>query len=78
MRISSCWWKLSFLSLVDVILIGIFKKTSRLDMPGVYTTGVYDTSEWEPVDMVTVSHNESISALRGIGVGIGKIFGGKS
>ena len=47
-------------------------------MPGVYTTGVYDTNEWEPVDMVTVSHNESISALRGIGVGIGQIFGGKS
>ena len=78
MRISSCWWKLSFLSLVDVILIGIFKKTSRLDMPGVYTTGVYDTNEWEPVDMVTVSHNESISALRDIGMGIGQIFGGKS
>ena len=47
-------------------------------MPGVYTTGIYDTSEWEPVDIVTVSHNESISALRGIGVGIGQIFGGKS
>jgi uncharacterized protein YbjQ (UPF0145 family) len=47
-------------------------------MPGVYTTGFYNTSEWEPVDMVTVSHNESISALRGIGVGIGQIFGGKS
>jgi uncharacterized protein YbjQ (UPF0145 family) len=47
-------------------------------MPGVYTTGVYDTNEWEPVDVVTVSHNESISALRGIGVGIGQIFGGKS
>jgi uncharacterized protein YbjQ (UPF0145 family) len=47
-------------------------------MPGVYTTGVYDTNEWEPVDMVTVSHNESISALRDIGMGIGQIFGGKS
>uniref|UniRef100_A0A6C0ANW9 Heavy metal-binding domain-containing protein n=1 Tax=viral metagenome TaxID=1070528 RepID=A0A6C0ANW9_9ZZZZ len=47
-------------------------------MPGVYTTGSYDTNEWEPVDMVTVSHNESISALRDIGVGIGQIFGGKS
>ena len=47
-------------------------------MPGVYTTGFYDVNEWEPVDMVTVSHNESISALRDIGVGIGQIFGGKS
>ena len=47
-------------------------------MPGVYTTGFYDVNVWEPVDMVTVSHNESISALRGIGVGIGQIFGGKS
>ena len=47
-------------------------------MPGVYTTGHYDTNEWEPVDMITVSHNESISALRDIGVGIGQIFGGKS
>ena len=47
-------------------------------MPGVYTTGFYDVNEWEPVDMVTVSHNESISTLRDIGVGIGQIFGGKS
>ena len=47
-------------------------------MPGVYTTGFYDVNEWEPVDMVTVSHNESISALRDIGVGFGQIFGGKS
>jgi uncharacterized protein YbjQ (UPF0145 family) len=47
-------------------------------MPGVYTTGVYDTSQWEPVDMVTVSHNESISALRDFGMGVGQIFGGKS
>lgn len=47
-------------------------------MPGVYTTGIYDTTLWEPVDMITVSHNESISALRDFGVGIGQIFGGKS
>lgn len=47
-------------------------------MPGVYTTGVYDTSQWEPVDMITVSHNESISALRDFGMGVGQIFGGKS
>jgi len=47
-------------------------------MPGVYTTGTYDTSEWEPIDIITVSHNESISAIRGIGVDIGQIFGGKS
>jgi uncharacterized protein YbjQ (UPF0145 family) len=47
-------------------------------MPGVYTTGNYDTILWEPVDMITVSHNESISALRDFGVGIGQIFGGKS
>ena len=47
-------------------------------MPGVYTTGFYDTNEWEPVDLVIVSHNESISALRDFGVGIGQIFGGKS
>jgi len=47
-------------------------------MPGVYTTGHYDTNEWEPVDMVTVAHNESVSALRDFGVGIGQIFGGKS
>ena len=77
-RISSCWWKLSCLSLVEVILIGTFKKTSRLDMPGVYTTGHYDTNEWEPVDMVTVSHNESVSMVRGFAVGIGQMFGGKS
>jgi uncharacterized protein YbjQ (UPF0145 family) len=47
-------------------------------MPGVYTTGHYDTNEWEPVDMITVAHNESISLVRGIGVEIGQIFGGKS
>ena len=47
-------------------------------MPGVYTTGIYDTTLWEPVDMIVVSHNESISALRDFGVGIGQIFGGKS
>jgi uncharacterized protein YbjQ (UPF0145 family) len=47
-------------------------------MPGVYTTGAYDTSEWEPVDIITVSHNESLSALRSLAVGIGQIFGGKS
>ena len=47
-------------------------------MPGVYTTGIYDTSEWEPVDIVTVAHNESISLVRGIGVEFGQIFGGKS
>ena len=47
-------------------------------MPGVYTTGYYDTSEWEPVDMITVAHNESISFVRGIGVEFGQIFGGKS
>jgi uncharacterized protein YbjQ (UPF0145 family) len=47
-------------------------------MPGVYTTGTYDTAEWEPIDIVTVSHNESISAIRGIGVDIGQLFGGKS
>jgi uncharacterized protein YbjQ (UPF0145 family) len=47
-------------------------------MPGVYTSGNYDTSEWEPVDMITVAHNESVSLVRGIGVGIGEIFGGKS
>ena len=49
-----------------------------LDMPGVYTSGHYDTNEWEPVDMVTVAHNESISLVRGIGVEFGQIFGGKS
>lgn len=47
-------------------------------MPGVYTIGTYDTAEWEPIDIVTVSHNESISGLRDIGVDIGQIFGGKS
>ena len=47
-------------------------------MPGVYTTGHYDTNEWEPVDMITVAHNESISFVRGIGVEFGQIFGGKS
>jgi hypothetical protein len=47
-------------------------------MPGVYTTGHYDTNEWEPVDIVTVAHNESVSLVRGIGVGIGEMFGGKS
>jgi uncharacterized protein YbjQ (UPF0145 family) len=47
-------------------------------MPGVYTTGVYDTSIWEPIDIVTVSHNESISMLRDFGVAVGQIFGGKS
>lgn len=47
-------------------------------MPGVYTTGYYDTNEWEPVDMITVAHNESISFMRGIGVEFGQIFGGKS
>jgi hypothetical protein len=47
-------------------------------MPGVYTTGYYDTNEWEPVDMITVAHNESISFVRGIGVEFGQIFGGKS
>ena len=47
-------------------------------MPGVYTSGHYDTNEWEPVDMVTVAHNESISLVRGIGVEFGQIFGGKS
>jgi uncharacterized protein YbjQ (UPF0145 family) len=47
-------------------------------MPGVYTTGHYDTNEWEPVDIVTVAHNESVSLVRGIGVGVGELFGGKS
>lgn len=47
-------------------------------MPGVYTTGHYDTDEWEPVDMITVSHNEAVSALRGFAVGFGQMFGGKS
>ena len=47
-------------------------------MPGVYTTGHYDTNEWEPVDIITVAHNESVSLVRGIGVGIGEMFGGKS
>ena len=47
-------------------------------MPGVYTSGHYDTNEWEPVDMITVSHNEAVSMVRGIAVGIGQIFGGKS
>ena len=47
-------------------------------MPGVYTTGYYDTNEWEPVDIVTVAHNESISFFRGIGVEFGQMFGGKS
>lgn len=47
-------------------------------MPGVYTTGHYDTNEWEPVDIITVAHNESVSFVRGIGVGIGEMFGGKS
>ena len=47
-------------------------------MPGVYTTGHYDTNEWEPVDIISVAHNESVSLVRGIGVGIGEMFGGKS
>lgn len=47
-------------------------------MPGVYTTGHYDTNEWEPVDIVTVAHNESVSMVRGFAVGIGQMFGGKS
>jgi uncharacterized protein YbjQ (UPF0145 family) len=46
-------------------------------MPGIYTTGAYDTSVWEPVDLITVSHNESISALRQGGIQILQIFGGK-
>jgi len=45
-------------------------------MPGIYTTGTYDASEWEPVDLITVSHNESISALRQGGIQILQIFGG--
>ena len=45
-------------------------------MPGIYTTGTYDPAEWEPVDLVTVSHNESISALRQGGIQILQIFGG--
>jgi uncharacterized protein YbjQ (UPF0145 family) len=46
-------------------------------MPGIYTTGTYDTSEWEPIDLVTVSHNEAISALRQEGIKIMELFGGK-
>ena len=46
-------------------------------MPGIYTTGTYDTSEWEPVDLITVSHNEAISGLRQVGIEILQIFGGK-
>jgi uncharacterized protein YbjQ (UPF0145 family) len=46
-------------------------------MPGVYTTGTYDTSEWEPVDLITVSHNEAISMIRQGGIQILQIFGGK-
>jgi hypothetical protein len=45
-------------------------------MPGIYTTGTYDAAEWEPVDLITVSHNESISALRQGGIQILQIFGG--
>jgi len=47
-------------------------------MPGVYTTGTYDTNEWEPVDIITVAHNESVSFVRAIGVGFGEMLGGKS
>lgn len=46
-------------------------------MPGIYTTGTYDTSEWEPIDLITVSHNESISGLRQVGIEILQVFGGK-
>ena len=47
-------------------------------MPGVYTSGTYDPDTWEPVDIITVSHNEAISFFREIGVKFGQIFGGKS
>ena len=47
-------------------------------MPGVYTSGTYDPDTWEPVNIVTVSHNEAISYFREIGVQIGQLFGGKS
>jgi uncharacterized protein YbjQ (UPF0145 family) len=47
-------------------------------MPGVYTTQFYDVNEWEPVDIITVSHNEAVSLFRDIGVQFGQLFGGKS
>jgi uncharacterized protein YbjQ (UPF0145 family) len=47
-------------------------------MPGVYTTGTYDVTQWEPVDIITVSHNEAVSILRDMGIQFGQIFGGKS
>ena len=46
-------------------------------MPGVYTIQSYDTNVWEPVDLITVSHNEAISGLRDFGLGITELFGGK-
>jgi uncharacterized protein YbjQ (UPF0145 family) len=47
-------------------------------MPGVYTTQFYDVNEWEPIDIITVSHNEAVSFFRDIGVQFGQLFGGKS
>ena len=46
-------------------------------MPGVYTIQSYDTNVWEPVDLITVSHNEAISGLRDFGMNITQLFGGK-
>lgn len=46
-------------------------------MPHVFTTTSYDTNLWEPVKLVTASHNEAISAVRNFGLGITELFGGK-
>lgn len=46
-------------------------------MSRVFTTSSFDTNIWEPVKLITSSHNEAISAIRNIGLGITEIFGGK-
>lgn len=46
-------------------------------MPRVFTTTTYDTNLWEPVKLVTASHNQAISAIRNFGIGITEIFGGQ-
>ncbi len=44
----------------------------------IFTTEYYDTTLWQPVDTIVVTHTESVSIFRGIIAGIGGIIGGKS
>jgi uncharacterized protein YbjQ (UPF0145 family) len=46
-------------------------------MPKVLSTTTYDTNLWEPVKLVTASHNEAISGIRDFALSITQIFGGK-